>query len=84
MPTPSTPKTLAAITGWEEDRRRALALLQSLEAQARKRGDTAARWAVATAAVDVQHALRIRAQQDITEGVEMRWAHVPVTTRRAA
>lgn len=79
-----TPKTLAAITGWEEDRRRALLLLQSLEAQARRRVDSATRWALAAAAADVQTALRTRAGQDIAEGVEMRWAHIALPAKVAA
>lgn len=52
---------LAAITGWEEERRRALSLLRVQIKQAARRHDTAAEWALLTALTDVKAALRERA-----------------------
>lgn len=66
---------LASITGWQEDRRRALVLLRTQHQRALRRFAHEEAWALAAAARDVLDTLRDRAAADIAEGCEMRWAH---------
>ena len=75
---------LTSITGWQYDRRRALALLNSLGDRAMKRGDDVTREALWSAAYDVEWTLRERAASEITECVRMAYAHLQPAQQVAA
>lgn len=65
---------LSLITGWQYDRRRAVAMLGYLEEQARRDGDTATEMAMWSAAYDLTTILARAAEDKITESVEMPFA----------
>lgn len=66
---------LASITGWQEERRRALALLNDQLNRARRTGDYDKTDALRYARRDVEGVLREAAAYVIAESVAMRWAH---------
>lgn len=66
---------LALITGWQYDRRRAVAMLGYLEEQARRDGDTATEMAMWSAAYDLLTILARAAEDKISESVDMPFAH---------
>ena len=66
---------LALITGWQYDRRRAVAMLGYLEEQARRDGDTATEMAMWSAAYDLITILARTAEDKIAESVDMPFAN---------
>lgn len=66
---------LALITGWQYDRRRAVAMLGYLEEEARRDGDTATEMAMWSAAYDLLTILARAAKDKISESVDMPFAH---------
>ena len=66
---------LSLITGWQYDRRRAVAMLGYLEEQARRDGDTATEMAMWSAAYDLTTILARAAEDKIAESVDMPFAH---------
>lgn len=66
---------LSAITGWQYDRRRAVAMLGYLEEQARRDGDGDTAMAMWSAAYDLITILARAAEDKIAESVDMPFAH---------
>lgn len=62
-------------TGWQAERREALALLEMMREQALRRRQFDRASALLWAAWDVRHELRTRAVACIEEGTRMQWAH---------
>ncbi len=75
---------LASITGWQEERRRALALLTHKADLAWNRCQWELADALHAARRDVESTLRQMAADAIAEGMHMRWAHEEPLLRRAA
>lgn len=62
-------------TGWQAERREALALLEKLHEQAKRRRQFDQAGALRWAAWDVEEVLRARAAECIEEGTRMLWVH---------